>query len=227
MIPYIINVSLILAGCLAFYKLLLQKETFYKLNRYMLVACIVAAFALPLLPVPQQWSLRKAGSVATQTVLPTQKQQVNTTPDNTVTTMPSNTVAPPQNDQPSNTGASEPFTLGKALTWLMYLYWFGVIVFALNFLAQIVVLLYRAYTRPVIIDGKFRIVEVHGDKAPCSFANNIFINPEKYDWETYNQILLHEKVHIMQGHTLDILLAEIVLVFQWFNPFAWIYRKEI
>ncbi|WP_278021317.1 hypothetical protein [Flavobacterium ginsengisoli] len=76
------------------------------------------------------------------------------------------------------------------LQWIVYLYWFGVIVFALNFLMQAVILFYRAYTSEIIRDGKFRIVEITGDKAPCSFANNIFINPEKYEWETYNQILL-------------------------------------
>ncbi len=76
-------------------------------------------------------------------------------------------------------------------------------------------------------DGKFRIVELTGDKAPCSFGNNIFINPEKYDWETYSQILLHEMVHIQQRHSFDILLAELVLVLQWFNPFAWFYRTEV
>ncbi|HYC27907.1 MAG TPA: M56 family metallopeptidase, partial [Chitinophagaceae bacterium] len=222
MIPYIINAGLILAGCLAFYKLLLQRETFYRLNRYVLVICIVTSFSLPLLPVPQQWSLRKAETVSAPgvpAVLPTGQQ---------LKTAPVDTVNPPV-QQTSNTDstAAEPFTLRKALTWLMYLYWFGVVVFALSFLAQIAVLLYRAYTRPSIRDGKFRIVEVSGDKAPCSFANNIFINPGKYDWDTYNQILMHEKVHIMQGHTLDILLAEIVLIFQWFNPFAWIYRKEV
>lgn len=216
MIPYIINAGLILAGCLAFYKLLLQKETFYKLNRYVLVICIVTSFSLPLLPVPQQWSFRKVDEVPTLTV-PAEKQEVNTTPINTIT---------PPLQQTANTSA-EPFTFRKALTWVMYLYWFGVAVFSLSFLAQIAVLLYRAYTRPSIRDGRFRIVEVSGNKAPCSFANNIFINPEKYDWETYNQILMHEKVHIMQGHTLDIVLAEIVLVFQWFNPFAWVYRKEV
>ena len=92
---------------------------------------------------------------------------------------------------------------------------------------QVIVLLYRAYTSPFIKDGRFRIVEVSGDKAPCSFGNNIFINPEKYDWETYNQILQHEKIHIQQKHTLDILFAELMLIVQWFNPFAWIYRKEV
>ena len=43
----------------------------------------------------------------------------------------------------------------------------------------------------------------------------------------YNQVLQHEKIHIQQRHSIDILLAELVLIFQWFNPFAWLYRKEI
>ncbi|MGZ3752260.1 MAG: M56 family metallopeptidase, partial [Mucilaginibacter sp.] len=111
--------------------------------------------------------------------------------------------------------------------WMFYLYWAGAAAFGLNLLLQVIVLLFRAYTNPVILDGKFRIIEVKGDKAPCSFGNNIFINPEKYDWDTYNQILMHEKVHIQQGHSFDILLAELVLVFQWFNPFAWLYRGEL
>src|SRR5476651_1186342 len=76
-------------------------------------------------------------------------------------------------------------------------------------------------------DGIYRIVELDSDKAPCSFGNNIFINPTKYDWETYNQILMHEKVHIQQGHSFDLITAELMLVLQWFNPFAWLYRREL
>src|SRR4030095_13044662 len=49
----------------------------------------------------------------------------------------------------------------------------------------------------------------------------------KYEWETYNQILLHEKIHIRERHTIDLAIAELLLIFQWFNPFAWIYRREI
>ena len=115
----------------------------------------------------------------------------------------------------------------QIMQWLIYLYWFGVAVFALNFLMQAALLLYKAYSRPAIRDGRFRIVELTGEKAPCSFGNIIFINPAKYDWETYNQVLLHEKIHIEQKHTLDLLVAEIVLIFQWFNPFAWLMRKEL
>ena len=58
-LPYIINTALILATCLVFYKLLLRRETFYKVNRYMLITCLAISFALPLLQVPQKFSLRK------------------------------------------------------------------------------------------------------------------------------------------------------------------------
>src|SRR5262245_5690348 len=58
-LPYIINVALILATCLVFYRLLLRRETFYKVNRYVLITCLAISFALPMLQVPQQFSLRK------------------------------------------------------------------------------------------------------------------------------------------------------------------------
>src|SRR4051812_7872386 len=60
MIPYILHAGLILAGCFSFYKILLQKETFYQLNRFVLLGCMVLSFSLPLLPIPSQWSFRKA-----------------------------------------------------------------------------------------------------------------------------------------------------------------------
>src|SRR5476651_616370 len=60
MMPYILHVALLLSICLLFYKVLLQKETFYRLNRMVLVFCLALSFALPLIPVPQQFALREA-----------------------------------------------------------------------------------------------------------------------------------------------------------------------
>ncbi len=216
MIPYILYASLILTACLIFYKLLLQKETFFSLNRFVLIACMLLAFILPVIHVPQQFSFRKAPVAVninvTQNVTEANSSQtVNQNPEATI-------------NEPAQ--QSHLINFNQAMQWLIYLYWFGVIVFGLNFLMQAAVLLYKAYSRPVIIDGKFRIVEISGDKAPCSFGNNIFINPEKYDWGTFNQVLLHEKIHIEQKHTLDLLLAEIVLIFQWFNLFAWLFHAQ-
>src|SRR5690349_712538 len=57
---YIINVALVLGACLAFYKILLRRETFYKTNRFVLLVCLGIAFSLPLVSIPEQFSLRKA-----------------------------------------------------------------------------------------------------------------------------------------------------------------------
>jgi hypothetical protein len=242
-LPYIINTALILATCLVFYKLLLRRETFYKVNRYMLITCLAVSFALPLLQVPQKFSLRKVsgessvvsgqGAIdnkheATGIQQPVTGNQPATSTQQPATGNPEQATGNSNQPSPHATGVdSSRFSFSKLMTWLFWFYWFGVAVFAISFLFQVVLLLWRAYRNPVIIDGKYRIIEVSGDKAPCSFGNNIFINPEKYDWDTYNQILLHEKIHIEQRHILDILLAELVLIFQWFNPFAWIYRREM
>jgi hypothetical protein len=216
MIPYILYTALVLSACLMFYKLLLQKETFFHLNRLVLLSCMILAFILPLLPVPQQLSLRKD---AVEKHIPLEKAAVNKNQAIELKSPPVQEVFVEQTKQT--------FDVDLLLQWMVYLYWFGVLIFALNFLIQACVLFYRAYSLSAIQDGKFRIVEITGDKAPCSFANNIFINPEKYEWETYNQILQHEKIHIEQKHTIDLLLAELVLVFQWFNPFAWQWRKAL
>jgi hypothetical protein len=216
MIPYILYTALILSACLAFYKLLLQKETFFHLNRFVLLGCMILAFILPLLPVPQQLSLRKD---AVEKHIPLAKTAAGKSQAIELKSPPVQEVIVEQ--------TKRTFDVDLLLKWLVYLYWFGVLIFGINFLMQACVLFYRAYSLSAIQDGKFRIVEITGDKAPCSFANNIFINPEKYEWETYNQILLHEKIHIEQKHTVDLLLAEAVIIFQWFNPFAWQWRKAL
>ena len=222
MIPYHIHVAVILSGCLLFYKALLQQETFYRLNRFVLLLCLLLSFCLPLVPKPAQPALEKIvhlpvvfhpdllqeQPVTTQIPLPV-TQSPGAAPTVAVTIPPA------------------PDGLQVLLQWCVYLYWFGVVAFGLNFLLQAIILMYQAYCRPCIKDGRYRIVEVGSNRAPCSFGNTIFINPENYDWETYNQILLHEKVHIRQGHTVDLIFAELALIFQWFNPFAWLYRKAM
>ena len=240
MIPYILHVALLISISLLFYKIFLQRETFYKLNRVILLICLGLSFVLPLITIPETWALRTTPEKPVvdnrpQTVTEMYPQiaaqvqkQIQAAEKQTIKTPQAVAKPEPVKVQPAAaTPVQDKPIWPVVFKWMFYLYWAGAAAFGLNLLLQVIVLLIRAYSNPVILDGKFRIIEVKGDKAPCSFGNNIFINPEKYDWDTYNQILMHEKVHIQQGHSLDILLAEIVLVFQWFNPFAWLYRGEL
>ena len=59
MITYILHVTVITTVCFLFYKLMLQKETFTRLNRWTLAGCLAVSFGLPLLPVPQSWRRTK------------------------------------------------------------------------------------------------------------------------------------------------------------------------
>jgi hypothetical protein len=214
MMPYILQVALVTSILWIFYRLLLQRETFFRLNRVFLFSGLMFSFLLPLVPVPEKWSLQSA-------------------PTEAITTAPTVEILPAAGGQEakiSRPQASPPETrplLQRVVGYLPYLYWIGVLVFGLNLLLQLSVLFYQIATRPSIKDGKYRILEVSGDKAPCSFGNWIFINPDKYDWETYNLILLHEKIHINQRHSIDFLLTELCMVFQWFNPFVWAYRRTV
>ncbi len=69
------------------------------------------------------------------------------------------------------------------------------------------------------------IVETKHNHA-FSFFNYIFINQNIPQTER-KKIILHEKAHIQQWHTIDRLLIDLILVCQWFNPIAWLYRKSI
>ncbi|RYG21414.1 MAG: M56 family metallopeptidase [Chitinophagaceae bacterium] len=222
MIAYLITVSIIISGCFLFYKLLLHRETFYRLNRFILLGCLLLAFLIPFIPIPEKFSVRKGLTHEVETrALPsayaTPLVLSNQTPELSI------------KDRSEVSEQSLPVSISWAngLKWLSIAYLIGVAIFAVNFLIQLFNLVYRIYKSSTISDGPYKIVEITDDKAPCSFGNYILINPEKYDWDTYCQVLLHEKIHIKQYHTLDILIAEIAKVMLWFNPFIWKYRELI
>ena len=61
----------------------------------------------------------------------------------------------------------------------------------------------------------------HADNvAPFSWLNNIVINKEDYE-SNGKEIITHEKGHIRNLHSLDILLLTFVQMIQWWNPMAY------
>ena len=72
-------------------------------------------------------------------------------------------------------------------------------------------------------DG-FRQVDIRGQELPFSFLNYVFIDP---DMPKIDTIIRHEKVHISQQHTTDILFFEFLQVMNWFNPFIFLIKSDI
>jgi biopolymer transport protein ExbD len=73
----------------------------------------------------------------------------------------------------------------------------------------------------------YSIIKVEQDIAPFSFLKYIFINDNSVNSDQAKQIIEHEKIHIRQGHTIDLFLIHIFCILHWYNPLVWIMLKAI
>lgn len=77
-------------------------------------------------------------------------------------------------------------------------------------------------------DARFPKVIVTDFKvSPFSFFPYVVIPKDVADNDNYKDVLEHEIAHVKQGHTFDLLLSEILIALQWFNPFVWFIKRSI
>ncbi|TYA58208.1 M56 family metallopeptidase [Formosa maritima] len=75
-------------------------------------------------------------------------------------------------------------------------------------------------------DG-FKLIETDNKVPPFSFFNWIVYNPSQFQNQELTHIINHEKVHAKQFHSIDVILSQLSCVVFWFNPFCWLYKKEL
>jgi TonB family protein len=61
-------------------------------------------------------------------------------------------------------------------------------------------------------------------KQAFSFFNMLFVSKELKQRST---IMKHEFVHIRQLHSADVMLFELIAIFNWFNPVVYLYKSSI
>jgi hypothetical protein len=107
------------------------------------------------------------------------------------------------------------------------LFYVGVGLMAIRLIAQFVSL-YRVHKRsqPGVI-GDLPVRILNGPLSPFSFWQTVYVNPTIHSAKELDTILAHEQVHVKEWHTLDIILAEISVVFYWFNPGVWLMKRAI
>src|SRR5690606_21880469 len=76
---------------------------------------------------------------------------------------------------------------------------------------------------------KFGKIAIHPNiVAPFTFYDTIFVNIN--DWKNNNidkAILYHEKAHVDQKHSIDVILVELIKIVLWFHPLIYIYKRWI
>ena len=74
---------------------------------------------------------------------------------------------------------------------------------------------------------RVRVLAEPDGNIPFSFLRSVFVNPEVFTDSELQQVLAHERAHIRQRHTVDLLFLEAVKVLQWFNPIIYLYLREM
>lgn len=104
----------------------------------------------------------------------------------------------------------------------LYIFYFISVLFVLRLIYALLKIAVLIYQTPKERNGNKFIVWVKNTHG-FSFFHFIFLSKENY----HPRIHAHENVHAEQLHSADILIFELYLCFQWFNPLVWLAIREI
>ena len=79
----------------------------------------------------------------------------------------------------------------------------------------------------LLLDHPIKVYQVDAISFLFPFGNSIFLNQHLHNEEELKEIIRHEFIHVQQKHSVDIILGELLCIFNWYNPFAWLIRRAI
>lgn len=198
-----VNVGLILFYAL--YKLVCTRDTFFRSRRFILIVSLVLPFILPFIDV-REW-------------LESRDRMIMLTHFDYSAVLPEIVVG----SEAAETG-NRVFVLSE---WIGYLYLAGVVVLLVRLVVQAFSLSRLIIRMPEKEINGVRVKCLNDPSGPFSFFGWIFMNPAAVKEDEISEILTHEMAHVKQHHSVDVLLAEMVSICCWINPFAWLLKREV
>ena len=194
---YLIKAAAIITLFLICYKLFLQKETYFLKNRFYFLTGVLAAIVLPLMVIP---------------IYVEQAEQI-------IEVQPLIAFTPVEKSESSSL-----WTLSNVLSLIYFL---GVTILLGKLIINLISLFSVINGQKRNRSGKHILIETTKKVSPFSFFNWIVYNPDMFNNIEIKHILSHEKAHANQWHSIDILLVQFSCILLWFNPFIWLYKKEL
>ena len=201
---YILKSSVCLALFYLFYRLLLSNETFHRFNRMALLGLLALSCLIPLMEVTV-----KEPSDVSLPFLSLEEMLMMASVESVTMVEEAEPVVFPWREL------------------LLVGYLAGILFFFLRHvwsLGRMLRLIGRCQKEML---GQGMVLFTHREKvAPFSWMKAIVISEADLE-ESGEAILKHESAHIRNGHSWDLLLAEVCIFFQWFNPAAWLLKQEL
>lgn len=210
---YLLKSAALLTAFLAAYHVFLKRETFFKSNRWYLLAGLATSLLLPLV------TFRRVVYVESKPVPLPDPVALNAEMAN----------LPAMRDVAENTVyvAADP---GAAIDWLFVaatVYALVCAALAVKFARDFVALRRLLKGRTIERRSGYKFVDVPENVAPFSYFSYIVYNSAMFSHDELINIIEHEKVHSIQKHTLDVLFSRVVCIVFWWNPVVWLYKKAI
>ena len=194
---YDAKVAVLIIVFYMFYRLMLSRETFHRVNRVVLLLTAVASFVLPLCVITLHKTVRMEA-------------------------VPTVSVGDLQMEVAADAGPvwwqmllplifiiGVVATLGHTLTSILKVW-----------------LLIRRSEQHLQPDGTIVCVTGNAEVSPFSWMHYIVMNRSDYE-EHNAAILAHERGHIRLRHSWDLLLVDLLTALQWFNPAMWMLRQDL
>ena len=204
---YSVKSALVLTLLYLPYMLILRKESFFRLNRTVLLLILLLSLVLPLMNIHSlSWDNQPVVQAARQ-----QMVEVGI-PVNAGMLLPEVAVQGERN--------------GIQVSWfhiVSFLFVLGTLFVFFLRMSQILRMGYVIRTGSLWHQREDGVmVYCHADDvSPFSWMDNIVISARDYD-ENAREILLHERGHVMARHSWDLLLLALLQTMQWWNPLVYI-----
>ncbi|MGB3465881.1 MAG: M56 family metallopeptidase [Cyclobacteriaceae bacterium] len=218
---YLLEVSLcLLITCLVYY-FLTKKNTFYRLNRFVLIAIVLISSVLPLLHIDVSTSGTSGFPGLLHNNLTT---FLSTTSNATETT---GKILTPVIEEENSSQVNSMSSASHSFSWsviLLTLYLAG----AFFMLARFFTGIYKIFS--LRNSASYSSSEGHyitnARNQAFSFFGWIFIPGYILAEKEYSIILQHERIHSQERHSIDVFLFEIAKILLWFNPVIYFLAKE-
>ncbi len=198
---YFVRASLVLAILWGMYKLFFSKNSFYSLNRMILWSILVLTLVLPFVHFH---------------LLPEHKQVVLSIPMDVTYSQGVSSL--------QVADVSNPFQWNK---FILLLYGIGLTFFLIRYVIgafQLASIIRHSEQR--YLENGVVLCVTDRKVNPFSFWHYIVV-PKSEENADDSLIMMHEKSHIRNKHSVDKIIFDLFCIFFWFNPFAWLLKREL
>ena len=234
---YQLKVAVIAAVFYLIYRLTLSKQTFLGFNRAMLLLIVALAFILPVCRVHNESLVNDVRSmfhitpVSTMTTNTTTLQSLS---DETVTAggsvagQEASALIPAEENPLPDVVEKEPMSTARLISIILFAVWCAGFIYV-----SVSKMISLRAVRKVIKSGRYAdrqdecdVIENDYISQPMNWMSYVMM-PHEWLQKENAAVWKHEMSHAHKAHSLDLLLLDLMQVFQWFNPVMFLLQKEL